>query len=78
MIFLEYVVHLSDVLAGHGFDYKAAVVGGQEAVAEATLRVAVEGSAPCQRVLSRRRHKVQSAREKQGCQTSTFSSKSLP
>lgn len=46
-------MHLGDVFAGHGFDDEAAVVGGQEAVAEATLRVAVERSAPRQRVLSR-------------------------
>lgn len=58
MIFLQYVVHLSYVFAGDGFDYKAAVVGGQEAVAEATLRVAVERRAPRQRVLSRRRHNL--------------------
>lgn len=51
-------MHLSYVFAGHGFDYKAAVVGGQEAVAEATLRVAVERRAPRQRVLSRRRHNL--------------------
>lgn len=51
-------MHLSYVFAGDGFDYKAVVVGGQEAVAEATLRVAVERSAPRQRVLSRRRHNL--------------------
>lgn len=58
-------MHLSYVFAGHGFDYKAVVVGGQEAVAEATLRVAVERSAPCQRVLSRRRHNL-SQQDKNG------------
>lgn len=44
-------MHLSNVLTGHGFDYKAVVVAGQEAVAEATLGVAVEWGAPRQRVL---------------------------
>lgn len=46
-------MHFSDVLTGHGFDYKAVVVAGQEAVAEATLGVAVERGAPRQRVLPR-------------------------
>lgn len=46
-------MHLSYVFAGHGFDYEAVVVGGEEAVTEATLRVAVERSAPGQRVLHR-------------------------
>lgn len=46
-------MHLSYVFAGHGFDDEAVVVGGQEAVTEATLRVAVERSAPGQRVLHR-------------------------
>lgn len=51
MIFLEDVVHLCDVLAGHGFDYKAMVVAGQEAVPKAALGVAVERGAPRQGVL---------------------------
>lgn len=46
-------MHFSDVLTGHGFDYKAVVVAGQEAVAKATLGVAVERGAPRQRVLPR-------------------------
>lgn len=50
-------MHLSDVLTGHGFDYKAVVVAGQEAVAEATLGVAVERGAPRQRVLTRKEKK---------------------
>ena len=45
-------MHLGDVLTGHGFDYEAVVVAGQEAVSEATLRVAVERGAPRQRVLT--------------------------
>lgn len=44
-------MHLCDVLTGHGFDYEAVVVAGQEAVAKATLGVAVEWGAPRQRVL---------------------------
>lgn len=44
-------MHLGDVLTGHGFDYKAVVIAGQEAVAETTLGVAVEWGAPRQRVL---------------------------
>lgn len=44
-------MHLSDVLTGHGFDYKAVVIAGQEAVAKATLGIAVEWGAPRQRVL---------------------------
>lgn len=47
-------MHLGDVFAGHGFDDEAAVVGGQEAAAEAALRVAVERGAPGQGVLGRR------------------------
>lgn len=62
MVFLQDVVHLGDVFAGHGFDDEAVVVGGQEAVAEATLRVAVERGAPGQGVLSRRA-RAQSAGE---------------
>lgn len=65
VIFLEYVVHLSDVFAGHGFDDEAVVVGGQEAVAETTLRVAVERSAPCQRVLCSQRDNL-SQQDKNG------------
>lgn len=49
-------MHLGNVLAGHGFDYEAVVVAGQEAVAEATLGVAVERGAPRQRVLTEKRH----------------------
>lgn len=49
-------MHLGDVLAGHGFDYEAVVVAGQEAVAEAPLRVAVEWSTPRQRVLPKKIH----------------------
>lgn len=45
-------MHLSNVLTGHSFDYKAVVVAGQESVAEATLGVTVEGGAPGQRVLT--------------------------
>lgn len=44
-------MHLSDVLTGNSFDYKAMVVAGQEAVAEAALRVAVERGTPGQGVL---------------------------
>lgn len=44
-------MHLCDVLAGHGFDYKAVVVAGQEAIPKAALRVAVEWGAPRQGVL---------------------------
>lgn len=44
-------MHLCDVLAGHGFDDKAMVVAGQEAIPKAALGVAVERSAPCQGVL---------------------------
>lgn len=47
-------MHLSDVLAGHGFDDEAVVVAGQDAVAEAALGVAVERGAPGQRVLPNR------------------------
>lgn len=65
VIFLEYVVHLSYVFAGHGFDDEAVVVGGQEAVAEATLRVAVERSAPGQRVLCGQRDNL-SQQDKNG------------
>lgn len=50
-------MHLCDVLTGHCFDYKAVVVAGQEAVAEATLGVAVERRAPRQRVLPRLKNK---------------------
>lgn len=46
-------MHLCDVLAGHGFDYKAMVVAGQEAIPKAALGVAVEGGAPRQGVLER-------------------------
>lgn len=53
-------MHLSDVLAGHGFDYEAVVVAGQEAVAEAPLRVAVERGAPRQRVLPKKAHRAHS------------------
>lgn len=48
-------MHLSDVLTGHGFDYKAVVIAGQDAVAEATLGVAVEWGAPRQRVLPQKK-----------------------
>lgn len=44
-------MHLRDVLTGHGFDYKAMVVAGQEAVSEAALGVTVERGTPGQRVL---------------------------
>lgn len=52
VVLLQDVVHLGDVLAGHGFDNKAVVVACQEAVPEATLGVAVDGGAPSQGVLS--------------------------
>lgn len=45
-------MHLSNVLTGHSFDYKAVVVAGQEAVAKATLGIAVEWGTPRQRVLT--------------------------
>lgn len=45
-------MHLSNVLTGHSFDYKAVVVAGQEAVAEATLGITVEWGTPRQRVLT--------------------------
>ena len=51
MILLQYVMHLGDVLTGHGLDDEPVVVAGQEAVPEATLGVAVERSAPRERVL---------------------------
>lgn len=46
-------MHLCNVLAGHGFDYKAMVVAGQEAIPKASLGVAVERGAPRQGVLER-------------------------
>lgn len=58
-------MHLGDVLAGNGFDYKAVVVAGQEAVAEATLRVAVERGAPRQRVLPKKTHHIHSYLEQE-------------
>ena len=54
MVLLEDVVHLRDVLARHRLDDEAVVVAGQEAVAEATLGVAVQRRAPRQRVLEHR------------------------
>ena len=54
MVLLEDVVHLGDVLARHRLDDEAVVVAGQEAVAEATLGVAVQRRAPRQRVLEHR------------------------
>lgn len=48
-------MHLSDVLTGHSFDYKAVIIAGQKAVAEATLGVAVEWGAPRQRVLPKKK-----------------------
>lgn len=61
-------MHLSYVFAGHGFDYEAVVVGGEEAVTEATLRVAVERSAPGQRVLHRQvqSHSAREDRDRRG------------
>ena len=51
VVLLQYVVHLGDVLTGHRLDDEPVVVAGQEAVPEAALGVAVERSAPRQRVL---------------------------
>ena len=50
-------MHLSDVLTGHCFDYKAVVIAGQKAIAKATLGVAVKRGASRQRVLTKTSHK---------------------
>lgn len=51
MVFLEDVVHLRHVLAGHGLDDEPPVVGGEEARAAAALAVAVHRGAAGHRVL---------------------------
>lgn len=58
-------MHLCNVLAGHGFDYKAMVVAGQEAIPEAALGVAVERGASRQGVLER-------GKQRDGCTSSCF------
>lgn len=45
-------MHLCNVFTGHGFDYKAMVIAGQETIPKATLRVTVERGAPRQGVLA--------------------------
>lgn len=50
-------MHLCNVFTGHGFDYKAMVIAGQEAIPKATLRVAVERGTPRQGVLVRKKKK---------------------
>lgn len=54
VILLQDAVHLCDVFARNGFDYEAMVIAAQEAVAEATLGVAVERGAPGERVLPKK------------------------
>ena len=59
VVLLQYVVHLGDVLTGHGLDNESVVIAGQEAVAETTLGVTVEGGAPRQRILTHRKPQTQ-------------------
>lgn len=67
MVFLEDVVHLSDVLTGNGFDYEAVVVAGEEAVVKATLGVTIQRGTPSQRVLMPNEQKAPTFKDQSYC-----------